>query len=140
MIFPIELSLSTWKKEADQFFGVIIRDITERKRQEKLLHESENKFRFITDTANDAIISANEQGKINSWNKATEKIFGYIQEEAAGLSLDMIVPERCREAHNKEMKRICQGGSPRVIGKTVELSGLCKNGTEFPAITGPLNL
>ena len=132
LIFPIELSLSTWKTETGQFFGGIIRDISERKRQEKLLHESENKFRFITETANDAIISANEQGKIISWNKAAEKIFGYSNEEAAGQSLDMIVPERFREAHNKGMARISQGGLPRVIGKTVELSGLHKNGAEFP--------
>jgi PAS domain S-box-containing protein len=132
LIFPIELSLSAWKTEAGQFFGGIIRDITERKLQEKLLHESENKFRFITETANDAIISANDQGKIISWNKAAEKIFGYSQEEAAGRSLDMIVPERFREAHNKGMARISKGGSPRVIGKTVELSGLHKNSTEFP--------
>ena len=130
--FPIELSLSTWESGSRQFFSGIIRDITERKESERSLLESELKFRSITETANDAVISADQQGLIISWNNAARKIFGYNEGEVIGQPLTIIIPEKFREAHQQGMARVIPGGKKKVIGKTVELLGLRKNGTEFP--------
>ncbi len=129
---PIELSLSTWEIADERFFGGIIRDVSERKKADATVLASEQKFRSIAESANDAIISADRQGRIVSWNKAAEKIFGYTRDEVWQRSLTLIIPERFRQLHEQGIKRVAQGGTPHVIGKTVELAGLHKDGQEIP--------
>ena len=94
--------------------------------------ESEAKFYSVAQSMNDAMISSDSSGKINFWNPAAVIIFGYQEEEVLGQSLTMIMPERYREAHLKGMERLQSGGESRLIGKTTELFGLKKDGTEFP--------
>lgn len=130
--FPIELSLSTWKEGESSFFAGIIRDISDRKNVEAALLESEARFRSIAETANDAIISADGRGYVISWNRRAETMFGYTAAEMIGKSLSTIVPERLRPHHERGMQRVAEGGERNVIGKTVELSGLHKEGYEFP--------
>ncbi len=83
-------------------------------------------------TANDAIMMINDEGKIFYWNKAAEKIFGYTHQEAIGERIQFIIPERYREAHEKGFNKFKTTGQGVVIGKTIELAALKKNGTEFP--------
>ena len=59
-------------------------------------------------------------------------MFGYTAEEMFGKPLTLIMPDRYREAHTEGMKRLQRTGEVRVIGKTVALHGLRKNGEEFP--------
>lgn len=96
------------------------------------LRVSEERFRSVAQSANDAIISADGSDKIMSWNKGAQTIFGYAEEEALGKSLTILIPERYREAHQKGVERVVSTGESRVIGKTVELHGLRKDGSEFP--------
>ncbi len=79
--FPVELSLATWFLDDNRYYTGIIRDISERK-------QAEQKFRSVTESAIDAIISADHTGVIVSWNKAATHIIGYTEEElsASGLS------------------------------------------------------
>jgi adenylate cyclase len=102
------------------------------KNRARQLQEAESRFRSVMETANDAIISINSDGNITSWNKAAEKMFGYPEEEVLNKPLTRIIPERYREAHEKGIERVNATGETRVIGSTVELSGLRKDGTEFP--------
>lgn len=108
------------------------RDVTERKRAEEAVRESEERFRSVAQSANDAIISADSRGRIISWNKGAHKIFGYSEEEVLGEQLIMLMPERYRDAHQKGFERLYSTGESRIIGKTVELDGLRKYGAEFP--------
>ncbi len=96
------------------------------------LAESEQRFRAVTHSANEAIISANSSGIIVDWNRGAEKIFGYTKEEITGKTLAGIIPERFAKHHVMAMKLVEQGSTHRVIGKTVEMFGLHKNGNEFP--------
>jgi PAS domain S-box-containing protein len=130
--FPIELSLSTWTTDEEKYYGGIIRDITQRKLIESKLRESEERFRSVMETANDAIITADSKGDILSWNLFAQKIFGYTSEEVIGRSLSIIVPKQYRESHERGLERVAGGGLHHVIGKTVELLGLHKNGHHFP--------
>ncbi len=111
---------------------VSVIDLTEHKRTEEALRESEIKFRSITQSAADAIISADSDDNIISWNKGAQTIFGYTEEEALGKSLIIIMPERYRDAHKKGLERVNSTGETRIIGKTVELVGMRKDGSEFP--------
>src|SRR5205823_4498198 len=90
------------------------------------------KFRTVTHSVGDAIISADIRGTIIFWNYAAEKIFGYSQDEVLGKPLTMIIPERYRERHRAGIARLQTGGEGRVIGRTVELQALRKDGAELP--------
>lgn len=107
-------------------------DIAERNQAIKKIKESEKRFRSITQTANDAIVTADSDGIIIGWNPSAERIFGYSAEDALSKSLSFIIPPGYRKQHLKGMQRVAGGGEHRVIGKTIELEGLHKNGKIFP--------
>jgi len=130
--FPIELTLSTWNSEGRNYYGGIIRDISERVRMEDELRTSEARNRAIMETANDCIITADSIGYIRSWNKAAATIFGYSADEAVGQPLTLIVPEKFKAAHERGIERVSGGGKHHVIGKTVELEGCHKEGHTIP--------
>lgn len=94
--------------------------------------ESERRFQAVFHAAIDAIVLANHQGRIISWNPAAEEMFGYSSEEIFGQPLTVLMPSRYREAHVNGMARLQQIGEARVLRKTVTLHGLRKNGQEFP--------
>ena len=107
-------------------------DRTEDQRPEEYLLESERRFRSVVQTATDAIVLADSRGNIIAWNRAAQIIFGYPEEEVLGQPLTMVMPERYRDAHRKGIARLQSGGEAHVIGTTVELHGLRKDGREFP--------
>ena len=123
--FPVELSLATWFLDDNRYYTGIIRDISERK-------QAEQKFRSVTESAIDAIISADHTGVIISWNKAATNILGYTEEEVLGHRLEIIIPERFHEAHRNGMARFTKTGEAHVIGKTVELAARTRSGEEVP--------
>ncbi len=122
---------SRWSVEQQAFFCVA-HDITESHRAEEELRASEVRFRSVTQSVGDAIISSGSDGNIIFWNSGAEKIFGQTADEVLGQPLALIMPERFREMHRAGMKRFQSGGEARAIGKTVELIGLAKDGHEFP--------
>ncbi len=107
-------------------------DITDRRRAEETLQVSEEQFRTLAVTANDAIISADSRGDITYFNPGAERIFGYAPEEVTGKPLTVLMPERFRDAHRAGLARYLATREARVVGKTVELAGRKKDGTEFP--------
>jgi diguanylate cyclase (GGDEF)-like protein/PAS domain S-box-containing protein len=112
---------------------VIIRNITDRKRAESFLKESEERFRAITGTATDAIILMDEQGYITYWNPAAERIFGYSSHEAVGKELHFfLAPPEFHKAFKKGFDSFKKTGKGLAIGKTVEFMAIRKDGTQFP--------
>ena len=114
------------------YFIAQIQDITDRKQAEQTLRDSESRFRSVTESANDAIISADSSGQIISWNRGARIIFGYSEPEAIGKPLSVLMPERYRADHEEGMHRVNTTGETHVIGSTVEMHGLHKDGSEFP--------
>jgi PAS domain S-box-containing protein len=113
--------------------AVTTKVLTEKAEQaEKALRESETRFRSVVESASDAIILANQEGSILSWNQSAERLFGYTFKEVAGKPLTILMPSRYQRRHQEGIKRIKDGGQKRIIGKTVELEGARKDGTEFP--------
>jgi PAS domain S-box-containing protein len=122
------------RTEAGALAGVVLvfRDITERKQAEAALRESELRFRSVVESAADAIIVADGEGRILSWNPAAQLIFGYAKDEVLGQPLTILMPERYREAHRRGVERMRATGESRLIGKTLEAHWLRKDGREFP--------
>jgi PAS domain S-box-containing protein len=107
-------------------------DITKRKRVEEALRESELKFRSVTQSAKDAIVSANANGIITACNKAFQNLFGYEEPEIIGQPLTVLMPASFVESHKRALANHVKTGESRVIGQTLELAGLTKGGLEFP--------
>jgi two-component system NtrC family sensor kinase len=107
-------------------------EIGERERAEDALRASEVRFRSLVQSANDAIVLADSQGRIIAWNQGAQNIFGYAEAEVLGLPLTLLMPARYREAHRRGIERLQATGQPRLVGKTVEFHGRHKDGSEFP--------
>jgi two-component system, sensor histidine kinase and response regulator len=93
---------------------------------------SELRFRSVVQSAAEAIILADDNGRIVGWNKGAEEIFGYSEEEILGSLHEMLMPASYRDAHRTDLERFRVTGRSKVIGKTRELQGLRKNGSIFP--------
>jgi diguanylate cyclase (GGDEF)-like protein/PAS domain S-box-containing protein len=80
-----------------------------------------------------SLITVDPGGRIEFINRPALSMFGYSLEEMVGSSIDIIVPERFKAAHNAGLARVAAGGSSTLKGKSVEISAIRKDGTEFPA-------
>lgn len=109
-----------------------LEDITENKKAESALKKSEERFRAVAESAVDAIVTTDVRGIIKFFNKSLMTIFGYSSPELTGKPLTILMPRRLRNTYIKELQRFKESGKHRLIGKTVETTGLKKDGTEFP--------
>ena len=92
-----------------------------------------DELRPIMETALDAVIVMKSDGVVADWNDRAVGVFGWSRDEAVGrIMADLIIPERYREAHRKGLRRYMESGKGEVIGRRIEVSGLRKNGEEFP--------
>lgn len=101
----------------------------------RLLEDSrgrEKHYLSIAQSARNAIISVDGEGHITFFNYAAETIFGYLFKEVIGKPVTMIMPERYRETYHNGMVQFVKTGKAKIIGRTIELVGLRKDGREFP--------
>jgi len=115
-----------------QAIVVNYRDISERKQSDQALQESETQFRAVVQTAAEAIIMMDARGEIISWNTAAENIFGYSFNEMIGTSISRIVPRQFLATQRFGIESALAREEWNIIGKTVEVAGLTKDGREFP--------
>jgi PAS domain S-box-containing protein len=109
-------------------------DIDDLKRTEEALRQSEAKLSGIISISADAIISIDEQQRIIVFNEGAENLFGHRRDEVIGQSLDMLIPERFRAIHREHVARFAAGHQfTRHLGELREVTGLRRDGTEFPA-------
>lgn len=94
--------------------------------------ESYGIYRSIARDSVDALVCGDRRGRIIFFNEAAEKLFGYRRDEIIGRSVTNLMPARFRTAHRESLKRVVAGGERKIIGKTVELTALRKDGSEFP--------
>jgi len=110
----------------------IATDITERKRAEQALRESEQHFRSIVDTAHDAFVSLDESGRITAWNPQAEQMFGWAEREAVGRSFaETLIPARQRNSHMRALRRFMETGKGSLFDERVEWDVVRRDGHEF---------
>ena len=103
-----------------------------KKAQTHLKKQSETKFRSVAQSAKDAIITTDNKGKIAFCNTAAYKMFGYREGDLIGQSISILMPQRFRAAHERGMARVAASGKSRLVNETLEVSGISKDGGEFP--------
>jgi PAS domain S-box-containing protein len=86
----------------------------------------------LIETAQDAIVCIEEDGRIKVWNHSAEKIFGYSRNEIMGQPITTIIPERYRKKHLEGLKRFLRTNQTKIIGTKIEASGKTKEGKEIP--------
>jgi PAS domain S-box-containing protein len=113
-------------------YVAVKRDVTAERQAAEVLRASEARYRAVADSATDAIVSADDHGRLIGWNASAAAIFGYSEEEAIGRSVTMIMPDRDASAHPGWTERFRNDGEPRVLGRVVELEGRRRDGTHIP--------
>ena len=85
-------------------------------------------FEQLVQAAGDAIVTADPEGRILSWNPAAERIFGFAAEEALGQSLDLIIPERFRARHWDGYKQVMRTGQTKYGADVLRVPARHKDG------------
>src|ERR1051325_85844 len=112
--------------------GAHIGDYIERRRTSEALRQSEERYRLVSETAQDAIFTIDADSNILLCNAAVERLFGWKPEELMGKKLDVIIPERFRERHRAGMAHYIATREKRIPWTGIELPGLHRNGQEIP--------
>ena len=110
----------------------LVREVSRRERAEQAVRASERRYRQLTEETRDAIVVADQQGKITLFNRAAELIFGYPEADVRGQPLTILMPAEFQEAHLAGFQRYLNTRETRIIGRVVEVRGRRKSGDTFP--------
>ena len=113
--------------------AALVMDRMEMRRLDFAKNVSQSRFENIAATSPDAIICCSVGGRITFWNRSAERVFGYSADEIIGQPGSVIVPPGWRGTYEAELERFRNGDKMEMADKTTELSGLRKDGSEFPA-------
>lgn len=131
--FPLHLSVSEVQGPQGRTFTGILHDLSDLKRAQRALEATEARTRLIVDTALDAVITIDQEGCVTLWNAQAQAMFGWTREEALGRVLaDLVIPHGLRAAHAAGMRRYLSTGEAHVLNRRIEITGLHRDGHEFP--------
>ncbi|MBI5053046.1 MAG: PAS domain S-box protein, partial [Chloroflexi bacterium] len=114
--------------------GVVLtfRNITEKRRAEEAVRQSQAQLAAIINTAMDAVITIDANQNIILFNAAAERIFGYSAKEILGLPLNKLIPMRHQNAHGRDVDLFEKTNTTRRGHDALEVSGIRSDGDEFP--------
>jgi two-component system CheB/CheR fusion protein len=112
--------------------GRLNAEVEQRRRAERTLREREALTRAILDTAVDAIVTIDAEGRIESFNRAAERMFGCVAADVIGKNVRILMPEPYASRHDGYLRNYYRTGRPRIIGIGREVVGLRRDGSTFP--------
>jgi PAS domain S-box-containing protein len=108
-------------------------DVSERKRGESVLRDSEARHRAVLETAIDAFVGMDHEGRVIEFNPAAERMFGHARADVIGRELaEVIIPPAFRDAHRRGLARYLATGEHTLLGSRIEVTARRADGTEFP--------
>ena len=126
--FPVELTISSMPTGGGNAFNAFVRDISERRAAEEDVQRSRRLLADLLESAPDAVVIADERGRITLVNEQTERVFGYPRAELVGAQIESLLPVRDPDPGSDPLEGA--HARPLVVGE--ELVGLRHDGTEFP--------
>ena len=127
--FPVEIGLNPIEMQEGTMVLSVIVDISARKRMEE-------RFRKVVESAPNAMVMVNLDGRIEMVNAQVEKVFGYRRGEILGQSVEILIPDRFRANHPGLRRSFFADPHTRPMGAGRDLFGLRKDGSEFPVEIG----
>jgi two-component system sensor kinase FixL len=112
--------------------ATIARDITAQKRLGERLRQSEARWRTVIESAVDGIVVIDARGRIEAFNPAAERLFGYQEAEVLGRNVHFLMPSPYAEEHDGYIAAYLATGIQKIIGIGREVTGLRRDGTTFP--------
>ncbi|MCE9566344.1 MAG: PAS domain S-box protein [Planctomycetes bacterium] len=131
---PIADSAAPIRASNGTLLGVVLtfRDVTEQRRNEREVRQSEARKSAILETALDCIITMDHEGKVVEFNPAAEKTFGFSRSDVIGRELvNLVIPPSLRDRHNKGMAHYLATGEGPVLGQRLELPAMRADGSLF---------
>jgi len=131
--FPVELTITRLKIDPPMFTG-FLRDISDRKQSDERLHQ-------VIESAPNGLMMVDQNGDIVLCNAEIESLFGYQRKELLGKKIGILIPDRDRQKGHKLWDDFFLNPVKGQVGVDRELTGLRKDGTEFPVEIGlsPMN-
>jgi len=125
--------VGTWSEPVKRYF-FIGRDMTESRRAQATLRESEQLAHGIIDTALDAFVQIDADGSILDWNTQAEKIFGWPRTEALGQNfIELAVVDADREKLRSGLRSVLNARTDHTVGRRHEILSRRRDGSEFTA-------
>lgn len=131
---PVSLVVSVMRGDAGEVLGYlgVGQDITLIKQAEMEREDQAQHTQAILDNVLDGIITINSRGTVASYNMAAERIFGYSADEVIGRNVNMLMPEPYQSQHDSYLNNYLSTKVKRIIGIGREVTGLRKDGSDFP--------
>ena len=130
--FPLHLSVGEMSVDGERKFTGILHDLSARVELEERLRGSEARWRSIVESAVDGIVVIDALGRIEAFNPAAERLFGYREAEVMGQNVKMLMPQPYRDEHDAYIARYLATGEQRIIGIGREVAGQRRDGSTFP--------
>jgi protein-histidine pros-kinase len=131
-ILPVEISLSSFTENGQQYVDAVVVDISERKRIEQLHRYSETRLQLLMQTNPNGLLVVDDQGRIQMTNPALDRMFGYAPGELLDQAVESLVPEANRLNHGHLREQYLAAPGIRPMGAGLELHGRRKDGSTFP--------
>jgi two-component system, LuxR family, sensor kinase FixL len=131
-VFPLQLSVGEMEIDGQRKFTGILHDLSNRVGLEQQLRASEARWRAIIQAAVDAIVLIDAHGRLEAFNPAAERLFGYTEQEILGQNVNVLMPSPYHEEHDRYLARYLATGNAKIIGIGREVVGRRRDGTTFP--------
>jgi two-component system, LuxR family, sensor kinase FixL len=131
-VFPVHLAVGQMMVDGEPKFTGILHDLSARVALEHRLRASEARWRSIIHSAVDGIVVIDANGRVEAFNPAAERLFGYSEAELMGQNVNMLMPSPYHEEHDGYLARYLATGQAKIIGTGREVTGRRRDGTTFP--------
>jgi len=129
--FLTKRNIQILNRTKDQLETMVNERTNELQSSNQMLDKDQRFIKTLLDNVVDVMITIDERGLIESFNKAAEENFGYREDEVIGKNVNILMPEPYKSEHDSYITRYVNGGAPRIIGVSREVVGLRKDGTIF---------
>jgi len=130
--FPLHLSVGEMTIGGERKFTGILHDLSARAALETRVGASEARWHSIVQSAVDGIVVIDAHGRVEAFNPAAERLFGYAEKDLLGQNVHMLMPSPYHEEHDTYLARYLATGRAKIIGTGREVTGLRADGTTFP--------